>query len=182
MGVAADVDMSSNKVKMIGLAAVLIIVGGIITAWLTGWGYLPFVAQYANPAAILGITILTGSILICCTASMLTGSFASRIPEYGEMEIAFEKGMDHYNAEEWEDALEVFQKLMGPELDHKRALYYGAKCCEKLDNTECVIKYLERYVELQSKDKEAWLMLAKAHKRLFQYEEAQRAEQKAMEL
>lgn len=182
MNVPTDMDMRSRNVKLIAVAAVVIIIGGIILAWLTGQGYLPAVREFIEPAAILGITILTASILICCTASLLTGSYASKIPEYGEMEIVFEKAKEHYDAEEWEEALEIFQKLMGPNMDHKRALYYGAMCCEKLGNTENVIRYLRRYVELQPKDKEVWEILARAHKRLFQYEEANEAEQKAMSL
>jgi tetratricopeptide (TPR) repeat protein len=98
------------------------------------------------------------------------------------MEIRFEEGMEFYNNQEWEAALNVFKQEMGPELDHKRALFYGAKCCDKLDDLECVKKYTKRYLELQPKDKDAWEMLADAHKRLFEYHEAEDAMKRASKL
>jgi predicted Zn-dependent protease len=71
---------------------------------------------------------------------------------------------------------------MGPANDHKRALYYGALCYDKLDKSEDMRNFLKRYLELQPKDKEAWDLLARAHKRLFEYAEAQEAEIRASEL
>jgi len=90
--------------------------------------------------------------------------------------------MEFYHNQEWEEALKVFREQMGPEMNHKRALFYGAKCCEELDDLECVKKYTKKYLELQPRDKEAWEMLAHAHKRLFEYEESEDALRKAAEL
>ncbi|MHA2385139.1 MAG: hypothetical protein ACXAEE_02895, partial [Candidatus Thorarchaeota archaeon] len=108
--------------------------------------------------------------------------FTARMPRYGEMETRFKEGMEFYNNQEWEAALKIFREQMGPEMNHKRALFYGAKCCEILDDLSCVKEYTKKYLELQPKDKEAWEMLTNAHKRLFEYEEAEYAQKRAAEL
>jgi hypothetical protein len=163
---------------MIAAAAVVILIGGVALAWIGGQLGPPF----PDPGMVIGFTILIVMILVCCSSMLVIGRFAARMPQYGEMEIRFEEGMEFYNNQEWEPALEVFKKEMGPELDHKRALFYGAKCCEKLDDLDCVKKYIKRYLELQPKDKQAWEMLADAHKKLFEYEEAEDALKKAAKL
>ncbi len=169
----------TRKAKRVGLVGLLIILGSVITAWLVGWGYLPY---FAPPAAIIGIGVIIGMILICCTSSLFTMSVAMKIPEYGELEIVFEEGMDHYEREEWKEALEVFRKVMGPEMNHKRALFYAAKCSGMLDDYEAVKMYLKYYMKMQPRDREAWEMLANAHKKLFEYSEAEDAMQRAQQL
>ncbi|MFX0108085.1 MAG: tetratricopeptide repeat protein, partial [Candidatus Hodarchaeota archaeon] len=69
-----------------------------------------------------------------------------------------------------------------PRLNHKRALYYSAKCSEQLDDWDTVKKYCRAYLELQPKDKDVWELLASAHKKLFEYEEAQDAMDEASKL
>lgn len=165
-------------IRIIGVAAVLIMVGGAALAWVVGNLGIPFL----EPGLILAATIILAMILVCCSAITVVGQFAYRMPQYGEMENRFKEGMDFYNNQEWEEALKVFREQMGPEMDHKRALFYGAKCCEALDDLECVKKYTKKYLELQPRDKEAWEMLANAHKRLFEYEEAENALRKAADL
>ncbi|MFW9976495.1 MAG: tetratricopeptide repeat protein [Candidatus Thorarchaeota archaeon] len=169
----------TRKAKRVGLAGLLIILGSVITAWAVGWGYLPY---FAPPATILGLGVIIGMILICCTSSLFTMSVAMKIPEYGELEIVFEEGLDFYSNEEWKEALQVFRKVMGSEMNHKRALFYAAKCSEKLDDYEGVKMYLSYYMKMQSKDREAWEMLANAHKKLFEYSEADVAMQRAQQL
>ncbi|NHJ12945.1 MAG: tetratricopeptide repeat protein [Candidatus Thorarchaeota archaeon] len=160
--------------KILGGAALIILVLGITLAWLGGQGIVPL-----DPSTVLGITILSITIIACCSSMTIIGGVATRIPEYGEMETRFEEGMSHFEAEEWEEALVVFRELMGPLKDHKRALYYAARCCEKRDDFDCVKTYCKRYLELQPRDKEVWELLASAHKRLFEYEEAEDALDKA---
>lgn len=169
----------TRKAKRVGLVGVLVIVGSVVTAWLVGWGFLP---PFAPPATILGIGIIVGMVLVCCTSSLFTMSVAMRIPGYGDLEIVFEEAMDHYNNEEWQEALDILKKVMGPELNHKRALFYAAKCSERLDDHDGVKFYLGHYMKMQPKDKEAWEMLANAHKRLFEYAEAEEAMQRAQQL
>ena len=169
----------TRKAKRVGAVGLIIILGSMILAWAVGWGYLP---PFAPPTAILGIGILIGMILICCTSSLFTMSVAMKMPEYGELEILFEEGMDHYNNEEWREALEIFRNVMGPEMNHKRALFYAAKCSEKLDDYEGVKIYLRNYMKMQAKDSEAWMMLANAHKKLFEFAEAEEAMERARQL
>jgi tetratricopeptide (TPR) repeat protein len=112
----------------------------------------------------------------------MLGSVASKMPEYGQMEIRFDEGMEHFKNEEWENALLIFTELAGPKMDHKRGLYYAALCYGKLDDWENVKKYCKAYLALKSNDREVWEMLADAHKRLFEYEEAEKALEKASRL
>jgi tetratricopeptide (TPR) repeat protein len=165
-------------VRKLAAAAILILVGGVIVAWVVGQLGIPFL----DPIMILGATIIIAMILVCCSSMMVFGQFAYRMPRYGEMEIRFKEGMELYSNQDWEAALKIFREQMGPEMDHKRALFYGAKCCEELDDLNCVKEYTMRYLELQPKDKEAWEMLASTHKRLFEYEEAEDALKKASDL
>ena len=104
------------------------------------------------------------------------------MPEYGEMEIRFDEGMQHYENEEWENALLIFTELAGPRLDHKRALYYAARCYEHLDDWENVKKFCNAYLAIKPKDREVWEMLSEAHKKVFEYSEAEDAAEKASKL
>ncbi|NHI84312.1 MAG: tetratricopeptide repeat protein [Candidatus Thorarchaeota archaeon] len=173
-----DIEMEApqrrRNYKLVGGTALLILILGFTLAWLGGWGILPL-----DPSMIIGITILSVMIIACCYSMTIIGGVATRIPEYGDMEIRFEEGMSQYEAEEWEEALVVFRELMGPQRDHKRALYYAARCCEELDDWDCVKIYCRRYLELQPRDREVWELLASAHKKLFEYEEAEDAMKKA---
>ncbi|MFW9966722.1 MAG: hypothetical protein ACFFEA_06160 [Candidatus Thorarchaeota archaeon] len=165
-------------IRIIAAFGIIILVAGITLAWVVAQLGIPFL----DPRIILGASVLISMILVCCSSMMVFGKFAARMPEYGVMETRFKEGMEFYNNQEWEAALEIFREQMGPKMDHKRALFYGARCCENLEDLECVKRYTKRYLELQPKDKEAWEMLASAHKRLFEYEEADNAMKRAEEL
>jgi tetratricopeptide (TPR) repeat protein len=163
--------------KRIGLAVSVIIAGGVGLAFLAAYKYVEL-----DPGIIIGFTIILVSVLVFCTSCTLLGSYMSRMPEYHELEDRFKDGMVLFEDEEWTAALEIFKDVMGPAKDHKRALYYGALCYDKLDKSEDMRDFLKRYLELQPKDKEVWNLLARAHKRLFEYTEAQEAEIRASEL
>ena len=165
-------------IRIIGAAAVIILVGGTVLAWVVGNFGIPFL----EPGPILAITIMIAMILVCCSAMTVIGQFAYRMPQYGEMETRFKEGMEFYGNQEWGEALKVFREQMGPEMNHKRALFYGAKCCEELDDWNCVKEYIKKYLEMKPKDREAWEILANAHRRLFEYEEAEGALRKAADL
>ncbi|MFW9863126.1 MAG: tetratricopeptide repeat protein [Candidatus Thorarchaeota archaeon] len=165
-------------IRVIGIAAILILVGGTALAWVVGNFGIPFL----EPGPILAATIILTMILVCCSAMTVIGQFAYRMPQYGEMETRFKEGIEFYNNQDWEEALKVFREQMGPEMNHKRALFYGAKCCEELEDLDCVKRYTKKYLELQPRDKEAWKMLANAHKRLFEFEEAEDALRMAAKL
>ncbi|MHA2163327.1 MAG: tetratricopeptide repeat protein [Candidatus Thorarchaeota archaeon] len=176
-----------NRVKIVTAASIGTFVGGFVLAWLVGNGYVEYPEGSAtlfdiNAATIFGFSILVGTMLICCTSSMLLGAFAARIPGYGDMEIRFEAAKELYEDKDWEAALSAFVELMTPNMNHKRALYYAARCSEELDKWEDVKKYCQLYLKMQSKDKEVWELLARAHRKLFEYEEAQDAELKMQEL
>lgn len=160
--------------KYMIVIAALIAIGGIIAAWLGGQGILPI-----DPAVTLGLSILVGTIAICCAAVIMQGTYASRIVNYREMELRYEEGMGHFDNGEWENALLIFTELAGPKMDHKRATYYSARCYEQLDDWENVKKYITAYLKMQQRDSEAWELLARAHKTLFEYEEAQFAAEQA---
>ncbi|MFW9908360.1 MAG: tetratricopeptide repeat protein [Candidatus Thorarchaeota archaeon] len=161
-----------SRVKISALLGTILIVSGIVLEWLSGWGYF---GEGFPTGVFLGIGILSGSVLLCCMASLMTGTYAAKIPEYGEMEIRFEEAKEFYDNGDWKEALDLFRELMGPQMNHKRALYYAAKCAEKLDSYEAVKTFCHYYLKMQPKDKEAWEMLANAHKKLFEYEEAEDA-------
>lgn len=163
--------------KYVSIAVVVIFVGGIILSFLAGQGYIPL-----NPAMVLGMSILLIVILVCCSATTMIASYSRRIPEYGEMEIRYEEAKSHYDNEEFEAALEIFKGLAGPRMNHKRAVYYGARCYEALDDWENMKIFCKAYLELKPKDKEVWEMLNRAHKKLFEYEEAQNALDRASKL
>lgn len=163
--------------KYITSAAILIFVGGIVLAWLGGQGYLPI-----DPGMALGVSTILATIIVCCVSTQMISSFAQRVPEYGDMEIRFKEGKLRFDNKEWEYALEIFKTLAGPKLDHKRALYYGARCYEELSDWENMKVFCKAYLEMNPKDKEVWEMLNRAHKRLFEYSEAEEALEKANKL
>jgi len=163
--------------KNIGLGIIVIIVGGFGLAFLAGYGYIA-----PDPGVIIGLTIILVTVLVCCISCTLLQSYSSKMPEYQELEDRFKDGMVLFEDEEWTAALEVFTEVMGPARDHKRALYYSALCYDKLEKSEDMRDLLKRYLELQPKDKEVWNLLARAHKRLFEYAEAQEAETRASAL
>lgn len=163
--------------KYMAIACAVIVVGGTVLAWLGGQGILPF-----DPGITLTITILTATVVMCCSSTIMMGSVASKIPEYADMELRFEEGMAYFENEEWENALLVFTEQAGPKMDHIRALYYAALCYSKLDDWANVKKYIKAYLKLKPEDKEAWEILADAHKKLFEYDEADSALQKIAEL
>ncbi len=173
----AESQMSMPAPKYIGGASILIIVGGFIVAWLGGQGYLPI-----DPVMALGMSFLLATIIVCCSSTLLITSFARRIPQYGDMEIRFEEGKLRFDNEEWDYALEIFKSLAGTKLDHKRALYYGARCYEELDDWENMKIFCKAYLKMKPKDKEVWEMLNRAHRRLFEYGEADEALDKANDL
>jgi tetratricopeptide (TPR) repeat protein len=160
--------------KYIILLAVLVPLGGIVLAWLGGQGILPI-----DPAVTLGMSILVATVIICCAAVIMQGAYASRIVNYSEMEIRYDEGKEHFDNQEWENALLIFTELAGPKLDHKRGTYYSACCYEKLGDWENVKKYISAYLKMKPNDAEAWEMLSRAHRSLFEYEEAQYARDQA---
>ena len=163
--------------KKAGLAVSVIIVGGVGFAFLAGHGYID-----QDPGIIIGFTLILVTIVVFCTSCGFIGSYMSNLPDYQRLEDRFKDGLVLFEDEEWIAALEVFKDVMGPTKDHKRALYYGALCYDKLDRSEDMRDFLKLYLELQPKDKEVWNLLARAHKRLFEYAEAQEAEIRASEL
>jgi tetratricopeptide (TPR) repeat protein len=98
------------------------------------------------------------------------------------MEIRFREAKQLYDEDEIEEALVAFKELIGPEMNHKRGLYYAARCCEKLDDFEGVKVYCNAYIKMQPRDAEVWEMISNAHKKLFEYEEAEDASQRAQQL
>ncbi|MGY5860837.1 MAG: tetratricopeptide repeat protein [Candidatus Thorarchaeota archaeon] len=171
-------DLSKKiSLKNIGLGILVIIVGGFGLAFLAGYDYIDL-----DPGTIIGLTIILVTAFTCCTSCTLLGSYSSKMPEYRELEDRFKDGLVLFEEEEWIAALEVFTEVMGPAKDHIRALYYGALCYDKLERSEDMRDVLKRYLELQPNDKEVWNLLARAHKRLFEYAEAQEAEIRASAL
>lgn len=152
-------------------------IGGIAIAFLGGYGYIGI-----DSGIVIAITIITSSVLLCCVSMIYTERVAQRMGSYHELENEFKEGMIFYENEEWKIAIKIFTKVMGDEMDHKRALYYSARCYEKLDDWQNVKKLCKRYLELQPKDKEVWELLSTAHKRLFEYEEAEEALKQASNL
>jgi len=169
--------MSFPAQKYVGAAVIIIFVGGVVLSFLAGQGIIPI-----NPATIFGISIMLGVILVCCSATLMITSYSQKIPEYSEMEIKYDEAKSCYENGEYETAVEIFKMLAGPRLNHKRALYYGALCYEALDDWENMKIFCKAYLELKSKDKEVWEMLNRAHKKLFEYEEAQEALDRASKL
>ena len=163
--------------KYVSVAVVIIFVGGVILSLLAGQGIIPI-----DPIMTIGMSIMLIVILICCSATMMIASYSQRIPEYSEMEIRYDEAKLRYENEEYEEALEVFKALAGPRLNHKRALYYGARCYEALDDWENMKIFCKAYLEIKPKDREVWEMLNRAHKKLFEYEEAEGALDKASRL
>lgn len=161
-----------SRVKTVVGAGIIVIVASIVLEFLSGWGYL---GSGIQSGTILGLGILIGSALICCTSVMLTSSYAAKMPGYGDMEIKFKDGIRLFEEEEWSEALVIFRELMGPQMNHKRALYYAARCSEKLDDYDAVGVYCNSYIKMQPRDKEVWEMKANAHKKLFEYEEGEDA-------
>ena len=158
------------------LAAVLFLAGATL-AWIAGQFDWPI-----SPSLILGATITTSVMLLCCSSYFAITSYSTRMPVYQEMETEFRRGMQLFENKEWHEALAIFKHLMGPKMNHKRALYYAARCSEELSDWEGVKLYCGKYLDMKRKDKEVWEMLARAHKRLFEYEEADDALAKASRL
>jgi tetratricopeptide (TPR) repeat protein len=163
--------------KYVAVAIAVIFVGSTIVSLLAGQGIIP-----VNPVTTMGMAILLITLLVCCSAVLTIGSYSQRIPEFSEMEIKYDEAKARFDDGEFEQALETFKALAGPRLNHKRALYYGALCYEALEDWEGMKVFCKAYLELKPKDKEVWEMLNRAHKRLFEYEEAEQALDKARKL
>lgn len=172
-----DEGMTMLPPKYVSIAVVVIFVGGVILSILAGQGFLPL-----DPVMVLGSAIMLGVILICCSATMMISTYSQKMPQYSEMEIQFDEAKSRFEHGEYNEALEIFKVLAGPKLNHKRALYYGARCYEELEDWENMKRFCTAYLELKSKDKEVWEMLNRAHKKLFEYEEAQEALDRANQL
>ncbi|MBD3407408.1 MAG: hypothetical protein GF411_14925 [Candidatus Lokiarchaeota archaeon] len=166
-----------SRVKLSIILAVVAILVGILLAWLSGRNYIP-----GNPNLYLGFSIMVSSGIVCCIALCQQREYAGNITDYHEQEIILEHAMMLYEDEEYKQALEKFDVLIGPKKDHKRALYYAAKSCEALDDWTATKRYIKHYLELVPKDREAWELLTRAHKKLFEFEKAAEAEKRAMEL
>lgn len=166
-----------SHIKAIALLAIPFFVVGAVLAWVASWLAWPI-----SPGLILGAAITSSVILLCCSSYLAISSYSAKIPAYEDMEIQFRQGMQLFENKQWQEALAVFKDLMGPKMNHKRALYYAARCSEELSDWEGVKLYCRKYLEMKSKDKEVWEMLARAHKRLFEYEEADDALAKASRL
>ncbi|MHA1770687.1 MAG: tetratricopeptide repeat protein [Candidatus Thorarchaeota archaeon] len=166
-----------SQQQLLIIITAIVIVGGLLYAALAGWGIVP-----GDPLGIIGLVMLVLSIVFLGAACLFIGRLTSKMPEYGEMENKYNEAMTYYDAGDWEEALTIFKDLMGTEMDHKRALYYAARCCENLERWEEVKTYIKRYLTLQPKDREAWELLAKAHKKFFEYEEAEAAQERAENL
>ena len=169
--------MSAPPYKYVAVAVVVIFIGSTVISLLGGQGVLP-----VNPIMTMGMAILLITMLICCSAILTIGAYSRKIPEYSEMEIMFEEAKSRFDDGEYEKALETLKVLAGPKLNHKRALYYGALCYEALEDWENMKVFCKAYLELKPKDKEVWEMLNRAHKRLFEYEEAEEALDRASKL
>jgi len=174
---------NTPKIKFVGIGGALSLVIGLVLAWLTGNGFLPFLVDIGiGPAQIITGTMLLWTILTCCTAALYIGAFTSRIPDYGQQEMLFKAAKSQFEDGEWQEALEIFKVLMGPEMNHKRALYYGALCATNLDDIESAKIFCQYYLKMQPRDKEVWEMLANSHKKLFEYEQAEDALEQASKL
>jgi len=163
--------------RYLGAVVAVIAVVGVIAALLAGQGYIPL-----SPISIIGVTMLVIPIVVCCYTLGLQASLYSKMPQYAQQESLFQEGMTYYNSKEWKKALDVFLEVMGPKKDHKRALYYSARCYEQLNDWANVKKFTSLYLAMQPKDREAWEMLAAAHTRLFEYDEAEAANARASRL
>ena len=168
---------SAPAQKYVAVAVVVIFVGGVVLSLLAGQGFIPI-----DPVMTIGLAIMLVVIVVCCSASLMIGSYSQKIPEYSEMEIRYDEAKAHYENGEYEEALDIFKALAGPRLNHKRALYYGARCFEALEDWENMKIFCKAYLTLKPKDKEVWEMLNRAHKKLFEYEEAQEALDRANRL
>jgi hypothetical protein len=51
-----------------------------------------------------------------------------------------------------------------------------------MNDWENVKKYCKAYLQIKWKDREVWLMLSDAHKRLFEYDEAEYAAKRAADV
>ncbi|MFW9806790.1 MAG: tetratricopeptide repeat protein [Candidatus Thorarchaeota archaeon] len=174
---AEEEGISTLPSKYVSIAVVLVFVGGVILSWLGGLGYLPI-----DPVMTLGLSIMLVVVLICCSATTMIASYSQIIPEYSEMEIKYDEAKSYFDNQDYERSLEIFKALAGPKLNHKRALYYGALCYEALNDWENMKVFCKAYLELKPKDKEVWEMLNRAHKRLFEYGEAEEALDRANNL
>ena len=158
--------------RFLAVIAFTSIVSGISLEWLQGYGYI---TRFAQPGITLALSIIIVMMVSCITAFSVVFNVTTRLPEYQEMEEEFKRAKEHFDFEEWEEALEIFNVLLQPDMQHRRALFYSAACYENLNDWEKMKKYIKLYLELQPKDPTAWEMLARAHKRLFEYEEADEA-------
>jgi tetratricopeptide (TPR) repeat protein len=172
-----DEKLGFRHIRIVAFLAIAVFLLGVALAWTASRFALPI-----SSGLILGASITVSVMLLCCISYLMTSAYSARMPAYEEMEVEFRKGIQFFENREWQEALEVFKRLMGPMMNHKRALYYAARCCEELSDWEGVKLYSKKYLEMKSKDKEVWEMLARAHKRLFEYEEAEDALDKASRL
>lgn len=172
--------LDQNWTRYSLLVAAGIFIGGITLAWLVGQGFLGDILP--NAGILLGVSVTVATVLVCCVTSGMITTLFRRMPQYQEMEIQFDKAMVHYEREEWDEALQELNDLLEPGMDHKRALYYGARCYERKDNWEKVKEYCQHYLDMKPDDKEVWELLALAHKRLFEYDEAEKARNKAAQI
>ncbi len=165
------------NLRHLRLIVVGILAGGSVTILLSLMKILPVDAMLVYSGVVVTLTIL-----FCCYAMIVVVSVSARLPSYRRMEMEFEEGKALFDEGQYREALRIFERLAGPQMDHKRALYYAARCHVQLNEWNEVKRYCQLYLRLQPRDREVWLMLADAHKRLFEYEEAEEASRRAAEL
>jgi tetratricopeptide (TPR) repeat protein len=168
--VSASTPPDKKVLRILIILIPVILIGGVVIAFLAGYGYLE-----VDPGIVIAMIIISSSIILCCASIIYTQRVTQKMASYYELENEYKEGMIFFENEEWELAIKIFTKIMGENMDHKRALYYTSRCYEKLDDWQNVKKYCKRYLELQPKDKEVWELLSTAHKRLFEYEESEEA-------
>jgi tetratricopeptide (TPR) repeat protein len=158
-------------VRTILVVAAVVFVGGLVVGLLGGLGVLAIPAS-----SVIILTVLLVAVLACCSTITRLFQVSKRMPLYSEMEARFEQGKMLFDNGEWAQSLEVFLELAGPKKDHKRALYYAARCYENLEQWSQAKEHYRLYLKLQPKDKEVWHSLAQAHRKMFEYEQADEAD------
>jgi tetratricopeptide (TPR) repeat protein len=101
---------------------------------------------------------------------------AALITNSGEKEeIYFYLGLSYQQKNEYDTAIDYFKKTLQIAPDHQAARLQLGICLESQDQLEDILPYLEKAIEEDAFNKDAWLDLASVHNRLGNFEKAEQA-------
>ncbi|MFX1369541.1 MAG: hypothetical protein ACFFAY_13165 [Promethearchaeota archaeon] len=131
---------------------------GITLYLLASYGYV-----FWDPILALLVGFFAPLVVYGTKGAMGLYKYRLRLGEFWYMDYQYKEAMRFYNNQDWELAANHFERVLEVGPDHKRALYYAAKCKENLEEWSDVVTLSRRYLKQNPEDEEAAFMLKRAN-------------------